>query len=259
VELVTPDIERALNYVYLLTNSGYSPSLVEIDEFVTTKLPTPSSTTTKLNHALIRGAFGDLLSPHWVAGGKVSEYMVRMGWLRVSRDEKAHLTSSGGALLSGLSQFGSDLNAGARVYTSTPERPIAVSQLVSLIQQHNSETYIDPYLDADHVDFLFTQTSISKILTSDRYLPAISVRLAELDLEASSEVRIVRGGALHDRAVLHEDGGIALIGTSFKKIESKFVGLVDLPAALAQGFRAAMEELWSRAEVVIPSHPDSSR
>jgi hypothetical protein len=260
VEIVTADIERALNYIALLTNAGYAPTCDEVDTFVTSQVPKPSTSTSKILHSLSSVAFRDLFGEQWVAGDKVTKYMTHLGWLRVTAGNKVHLTASGLALLEGLSRNDESDTNGVRVYTSTPERPIAVSQLVTLMQQHNSDTYIDPHLDADHIEYLFTHTPITKILTSDSHLKVIRVRLAELRVEQESkQVRVLRGESLHDRAVLHEDGGIALIGTSFKKIESKVVGLVDLPASLASSFRQTMEELWAQAEVVLPVHPDAKR
>lgn len=260
MEIVTADIERALTFISLLSNSGYTPTANEVDTFITTQMPKPSTSTSKILYSMNTAAFRDILGPHWVAGDRVSKYMLEMGWLKAKADGKVHLSVAGAALLDGLSRNDESQTNGVRVYTSTPERPIAVSQLVSLMQQHNSDTYIDPHLDADHIEYLFSHTPITKILTRDSHLKAIKVRLAELRIESGTkQIRVLRGEVLHDRAVLHEDGGIALIGTSFKKIESKVVGLVDLPESLARGFRQSMEELWAKAEVVKPVHPDAKR
>lgn len=260
MEIVTLDIERALTYVSLLTGSGYAPTVDEVDTFITTRMPQPSESTSKIMRSLTSVAFRDLFGQHWVAGDKVSNYMLEMGWLKAKSSGKVHLSSAGAALLDALSRGNESHANGVRLYTSTPERPIAVSQLVSLMQQHNSDTYIDPYLTADHIEYLFSNTPITKILTGASKLEEIQIRLAELRIDSGEkQVRVLIGRELHDRAALHEDGGIALIGTSFRKIESKVVGLVDLPENLARGFRSAMEELWARAKVVEPSHPDTQR
>lgn len=208
----------------------------------------------------MRIALGEMFDPQWIPGEKVALYAVKMRWLKLDEvTGKLEISNVGEALLDGLELTESSSTAGARVYTSTPERPVAVSQLVALMQESNSETYIDPFLDAEHVEFLLTKTTIVKILTSEKHRVAIQARLAEIEINHDYQVRVIGDKSLHDRAILHEGGGVAIVGTSFKRIESKYVVVVDLPASVSRPFREMMDALWERSELILPAHPDATR
>jgi hypothetical protein len=98
VDLITSDIERALLYTFALNESDITPTVEEVNKFVTTKRP-KASTTTSLLTQRFSVSMGALLSSSWVAGQPEAEYMVSMGWVSETPSGGLRVTSSGQALI----------------------------------------------------------------------------------------------------------------------------------------------------------------
>jgi hypothetical protein len=243
---MSPDIERALRYTLALNESDVTPRADELDRFVTTKPPKASSTTSPIAQRIASIAMGDFLSSTWVPGDAVSSYLLKMGWLIQTDSGGLRITASGQAILRHQLSESKDEHGGASVFTSTPDKPMILSHLLTLMANRTSSIYIDPYLDADNIELLLTQTPVRKVLTKEnRYIPAIKARLQELGKTSDFEIRVVTNGdELHDRSILHDAGGATLVGTSLTGLQGKYSVAVDLPTSLVGDFYSKMTRLW---------------
>lgn len=249
MDLITADIERALLYTFALNESDITPTAEEVNKFVTTKLP-KAATTTSLLTQRFSASMGALLSSSWVAGEPVSKYMVSMGWVSETPSGGLRITSSGQALITFQQREPGQQTGGVSVFTSTPDKPMILSHLLTLMADKVGGYYIDPWLNADNIELLYSETSIKRVLTRDnKYTSAIRARLRELNAEPTFEVRLVpESGELHDRSILHESGGVTLVGTSLNRLEGKYSVAVALPNSAAHEYYAQMVSLWNKSE-----------
>lgn len=258
MDLLTNDLQRALLYVLILNDNGAFPTKANLNEFVQTGMPQASTSGTKFSMLLSRMALGDMMSPHWQPGDPVADYMISMGWLTEGQaNGKLLLTVMGRALCVGLQGQTPGENDDATIYSATPEEPVAMSKLMGLLNRSNSQMYIDPYLEADHVQMLATKTPVRNVVTGTTYANDIATRLAEVSFPENFQVRVFKGDGLHDRGAVHADGGVAIVGTSLNHIRGKYVAMVDLPARISGDYRAILEEIWANSEPLEPYYPES--
>jgi hypothetical protein len=256
MNLVTDDVHRALLYVLVLNENGAYPTKQNLNDFVQTKLPKSSSSATILSASLSR-MVGEIMSPKWQKGDEVADYMIAMGWLLEGKNNGLLLlTNLGRAMSVGLEKEESTDEAGATIYSSTPDNPIALSQLASLLNRSDSQMYIDPHLGADQVQWLANNTPVRRMVTRERFGPEISARLAEVNLPDDLEVRVLTGKTLHDRGAVHANNGVAIIGSSINGMQGKYVAMVDLPANVSGSYLNVLEDIWSRATPLTPTNPN---
>ncbi len=258
MDLVTNDLQRALLYVLVLNDNGAFPTRENLNNFVQTGMPTASTSGTKFSLLLSRMALGDMMSPHWQPGDAVADYMISMGWIIEGKDNgKLLLTMLGRALCMGLQSQTPSGNDDATIYSATPEEPVAMSKLMGLLNRSNSQMYIDPFLEPDHVEMLATKTPVRKIVTGPKHEHDIALRLAEVPFPEDFQVRVFKGEGLHDRGAVHADGGVAIVGTSLNHIHGKYVAMVDLPARISSDYLAILEGIWDSSEPLEPFYPQS--
>lgn len=257
MDLLTSDLQRALLYVLLLNDNDAYPTKDNVNDFVQTSMPKPSTTGTKLSALLGRIAMGDMMSPQWEPGGPVSDYMLSMGWILEGKNNgKVHITMLGRALCSGFqSQNPMDFDD-ATIYSTTPDEPVALSKLIGLLKRSESQLYIDPYLEPDHVEML-SKTPVRRVVTGKKFAEEIAVRLAEIPFPEDFQVRIFEGEGLHDRGAVHANGGVAIVGTSMNSMHGKYVAMVDLPPRISGTYSNILEGIWEDSKLLEPKYPES--
>lgn len=249
MDLISLDIERALLYTFALNESDITPTKKEVDKFVTTKLP-KASTTTSLLTQRFSASLGALVSTSWVAGEPVGDYMLAMGWVSETPSGGLRLTSSGKALITFQQREPGAQSGGVSVFTSTPDKPLILSHLLTLMADKVGGYYIDPWLNADNIELLYSETSVQRVLTREnKYTTAIRARLRELNADPKFEVRLVpKSSELHDRSILHESGAVTLVGSSLNRLEGKYSVAVALPNSAAHDYYAQMVALWNKSK-----------
>ena len=250
MEIVGSDVKRALSLLKILSNVGYLPTIDEIDAFVTTKTPRQSKTSSRFEDYLnlnFSRMFGNV---NWIPGDPVAGYLHQTGLIAIDpKSKKCRLTLFGAALASGVAMGELPTASGVALFTSTPEKPIMLSTLHTLMAEHKSEMYIDAYLEAGNIEMLWEDTQIRKVLTADTgKLAAIRARLSELLIGDEMEIRVVPGKSqLHDRAIIHGDGGVAIVGSSLNSLEGKYTAVFNLPREISTEFVAKMNALWEKS------------
>lgn len=254
MEIITPDIERGLQYIALMNEADIAPTPEDLDKFVTTKLPTGSTSSNVLARQFRVLAFGEFLKSAWEPGEPVAKYMIAMGWVKLEASGGLRITVVGQALTQYSKKQGVANDGVLKVFTSTPDQPLILSHLLAVMANRNSSTYIDPYLDLDSVKMLVAHTPIRKILTTKTdETPAIRKLIKELESTHEIEIRLVKSRKqLHDRAILHEAGGLTIVGTSLNGVRGKYSVAVDLPASVAADFYAKMTLLWDKSTTLEP-------
>ena len=254
MEIITPDIERALQYVALLNEADLAPTPDDLDRFVTTKLPSGSTSSNVLGRQFRVTAFSELLKSTWEPGEPVAKYIIEMGWASQEASGGLRITAAGQALSQYSKQQDLSNEGVLKVFTSTPDQPLILSHLLAVMANRNSSTYIDPFLDLENVKMLIGSTPIRKVLTTrSNDTPAIQKLLKEVDGTHQVEIRLVKNRKqLHDRAILHEAGGVTIVGTSLNGVKGKYSVAVDLPASVVADFYAKMTLLWDQSTTLEP-------
>lgn len=256
--IITDDVHRALTYILLLNDNGAYPTPKNVDDFIQTKLPDASRSGSKWNSLISQQVLGGLLDPQWKAGEPVAKYLENMGWVLLGKQNgKLAITTLGRALCMSLESEKSLMGNAATVYTSTPEKPIALSQLTSMLNQSQGELYVDPFMEADHVEWIANNTPVRRIVTGSRFASEIKLRMKEVRLPPELEVRIFSGKQLHDRGAVHANGGVAIVGTSVNGMRDKYVAMVDLPPEVSGAYRNLLEEIWAKSKKIDAYYPSS--
>lgn len=248
MDLVTDDLYRAMAFLQACTADGAFPTAAELDLYITTKQPRPGESTSTLYQAAIRNMQA-LMGSTWIPGEGVSDYLLKVHWAEPLPNEDAiRLTRLGASFLKGLRDSQEALPNEVSVKTASPENPISLSQILNLIQTKQSETIVDPYLGFDEFQLLL-RTGVKKILTTKIHLnTGIQAMIAELDAAERVEVRVTDQEQLHDRVIIHRNGGVALVGTSLNAKRNPFTSLVDLPANLGAPIKKGIDKLWAKSE-----------
>lgn len=254
MEIITPDIERALQYTALMNEADLAPTPEDLDKFVMTKLPNGSTSSNVFARQFRVTGLSEFLKTAWEPGEPVAKYMIAMGWVKREASGGLRITVAGQAL-SQYSKRQDVANEGVlKVFTSTPDQPLILSHLLAVMANRNSSTYIDPFLDLENVKMLIDSTPIRKVLTTkSKDTVAIQKLLKELDGSHQVEIRLVKNRKqLHDRAILHEAGGVTIVGTSLNGVKGKYSVAVDLPASVVADFYAKMTLLWDKSATLEP-------
>lgn len=254
MKIITPDIERALQYTALMNEADLAPTPEDLDKFVMTRLPTGSTSSNVFAREFRVNGLSEFLKTAWEPGEPVAKYMIEMGWVKLGEGGGLRITVAGQALAQ-YSKRQDMANEGVlKVFTATPDQPLILSHLLAVMANRNSSTYIDPFLDLENVKMLIDSTPIRKVLTTkNNDTLAIQKLLKELDGTHQIEIRLVKNRKqLHDRAILHEAGGVTIVGTSLNGVKGKFSVAVDLPASAVSDFYAKMSRLWDES---VPLEP----
>ena len=248
MDLITDDLNRALGFLHACSIEGQWPTPSQLDLYITTKQPRPGHSTSNMYQVALRNMQA-LMGTTWIPGEKVSSYLLEVCWAElVPSEETIRLTKLGRSLLKGLKATDEMYANEVTVRTASPENPISLGQILNLIQTKQSETIVDPYLGFDEFELLL-QTGIKRILTTKINLnTGIQAMIAELDASEKVEVRVADKEKLHDRVIIHRNGGVALVGTSMNSTRNTYTSLVDLPASIGLPIAKGIDKLWAQSE-----------
>lgn len=115
---------------------------------------------------------------------------------------------------------------------------------------------VDPYFSDDLFEWLYSSTSLSRVLLCRRpeNLTVLSLFLGGVERAGARalEVRYLEPRELHDRYLVGRDGAVSMIGASLNGLHRNFTAIVRLPDPAGEAIRARVEEDWSRAARVEP-------
>lgn len=248
MDLITDDLHRALAFLHACTSAGGFPTADELDLYITSKQPRNGESASTLYQAAIRNMQA-LVGTTWIPGEPVSGYLLSVGWAeQMQKGNFIHLTKLGTALFRGIADSDAELSHEVTVQTASPDNPISLAQIVNLIQTKQSELFVDPYLGFEEIDKL-RSAGIRKILTTRRHLTAgIQDLVATLGEAEKVEIKVANQQLLHDRAIIHRNGGVALVGTSFNGRRKPYTSLVDLPPSIGAPIKNNIDMLWAQSE-----------
>lgn len=193
-------------------------------------------------------AFGVNYAPQADLAG----YFAQVGWISNASPRK--LTPVGRAVVKAVAAH-AEVTVEAAVVLS-PDDPLNLGLLTREIAAAKDGLLVDPYFSDDLFDWLYSSTSLSRVLLCRKpeNLTVLGLFLGGLEQagERTLEVRHLPLRALHDRYVVGSDGAVSMIGASLNGLHRNFTALVRLPDPAAEAVRSRMEQEWARATKVVP-------
>lgn len=252
--VVAPNVERALRYVAALEAGGEHLTAQALNKYATTPAPRDAVWTSPMDVGMTA-----LTALNRVArlGDPVTDYLADVGWVDVV-GELLYLTPRGKALLRGLSDpTQADTRASSPlVVVLEPKGVWTDYHLTRTLSEAGEGLVADPYLGPEQVAVIAQETRIRRLLTSTQKncvqgLPETLSGLAESGTEIP-EVRMCPDKSFHDRAMLHDDGHVTVLGSSLNSVGAKLSLLIELPSSAAKGYREHIEKLWGASTPVTP-------
>lgn len=254
MEVIPDHVARALKFLLVLSDRGVRLSAEELDVYATSRAPSGPVRVSSLQVAA-----SNFMGPHIDRPPeRVAEYLTEIG-LVDTRNRQLQVTPAGRAVLSHLEGVEEEeRDRPMKVITLEPDSEWVNYESFMPLREAGEGFLMDPWVDGDVLVSLAKNTQLRRVLTASRP-PAktgIPLVLADITRQGSGmriEVREVDQDALHDRALVHDDGRITVLGTSINGLGRKFSVAVELPSAIAADYKAKLEQLWQSATVVEPS------
>jgi hypothetical protein len=238
---LTKEGRRGLAYVRAVSERGYSLSKSEFDAYV----EKPERVLPKLYPAiskLVDDAVSQIVGMRVSEGENVRQWLVRVRWLEEKADS-VRLTSLGKAVLE-AAEGEERQGEPATEVVLLPTDELAYSRVLGAIAGMGASALIDPYLDVDALRDVVNFTGVTRILvgTDPARCAGVGVALRALGCESKVEAR--SSGEFHDRFVIGDDSGVAMLGTSLNGVGKRVTVMVRLSEAVAI---AAVKEAFRKA------------
>jgi len=135
--------------------------------------------------------------------------------------------------------------------------PLAYGTLLGHIAECGDVMIVDPYLRAEQLLSLLSQTSASRFLIGGSVgkgeVVAMVTLLSAAGWPTHPELRRARGGKVHDRLIVSETG-VQTLGTSMNAVgRNNTTVLMAVPMSSADHLRSTIENVWAEAEVLAKS------
>jgi hypothetical protein len=267
-QLLAPHAHRSLIYIERLNSVGVQPARADVDRFSTSEGPRGAQYAPNALAALATSlaVAQSLVAPtRKIADAEpVSGWLVRMGWVDVTADDRLVLTSLGAALVSALRQNPSDWapeREGSGAIVLQPDNAFVYVELTRSISQAGAALLVDPYFKIDMLEWLLNATGVTRLLMSSssgaqaREVEHMGLALSALQANPNLSrvaIRATMSATLHDRCIAKEDGAVLLLGTSITGIGRHLSTIVPLPSSAALALRREVEKLWKTATPVVP-------
>jgi len=261
MDLIPEAALRALRFVELINQNGASPSATQVDKFAANGGPMGALFSSRMFDVFAK-LVAATASQMTREAETISKFIVRMEWAKESANGMS-LTRVGSALLAGLLKE-SEATAESEAVPSTlvlePDSPLSQIELAQATSQAGSGLFVDPHFQPLALPWLIASSSISRLLikTPKVGIGAHSTALGYTKGSERLEVRAT-GSTLHDRAIVGDDRGVTLIGSSANGIGRHLTTLVRLSPADGASYRERLEELYQGAEVVEPLRLDGEQ
>lgn len=185
----------------------------------------------------------------------VADYLLRLQWASHSGGRMT-LSALGRAVIR-ANGAGTVSHSEPIFVTLEPNSAVSYVTFARAVNDAGAGMVVDPYFKADQLDWFATSTSISRILMSSRNRQQAEVELVAVALGSGAlaghvEIRATASVAFHDRAIVHEDRSLTVIGTSINGLKKHLSYLTTLTAEDAASFRDRLESLWKTANDVAP-------
>lgn len=248
--IATSHVERALRYVAALAGSGESLTVDEVDTYATREPPKGAAKTNALSAVFAGFSAGTRTS---TPAEPVVAYCQAVKWLDVS-GRQVLMTPRGYAVLRALTQQEDENTQGGQpvVVVLTPNDPWNGYKMAKPMRDAGEGMIVDPYFPPDLLPWLAEETHISRVLLKKDKAAGIAEALAAIGTAGRElEVRTAASG-IHDRAIVHFDQQITVLGVSTNTSGKSLSVMIDLPAAAAAEYLRELENLWESAKPVTP-------
>ncbi len=246
MEIADEPSHRVLAYLVGINRAGYRPTVEELGAYAEKpdRIRWGPTWAAKIAQTLAQ----QLAAKGPLEVESVIDYFERLGWANVSQGRIA-CTALGEAVLRTLDQAQPDEAVIEAVLT--PEDPLAYSRLIARIAMAGNAMIVDPYFRLDHLLPIATNTSVTKILTSDKIDAGDRAGLADgvprLALSRSLEVRLAPGEEMHDRFIIPRSGPVQMLGLSLSGVGRRATIVTELHDT-AEEVRSRYEGIWTNAK-----------
>lgn len=261
-EILPAHVHRALLYIETLNSAGYSPSLLEVEQYAMSSGPRDAV----YQSAFDRMGIGAMMQ---IAMGQdarkvrdaepVVDYLLRMGWVAAVK-ARLRLTNLGSSLLAGLRADGKTRPVGrvddVSVTVLDPDDPFVYEAATRRIAEAGDGILVDPYFKAGSLSWLLNATNITRLLVGHSKPVQKGelelIRLALHGIETAGEprkieIRATTSKALHDRCIVPDAGVTLLLGTSVTGIGHHLSSILPMPEKASTPYRAHIRKIWAAA------------
>lgn len=249
-KIVPEHVERALRYVAALAEAGLRLTPDEIDQFAVTRPPVGRS----MGNAVASMARLALPSVVLREPERVVGYCLKMGWL-ARAGAGVVLTPRAQALLSSLDERDRKqvLPGQPILIVLEPGDPWNGYKIAEPIHEAGAGMVVDPFFPADMLAWLAQETDIHRLLVRRDSATGYSEALnAAQRMGREIEVRTLPKTRLHDRAIVHADGKVTLLGSSLNSRGGHVSAMVHCSPLASAQYAQSLEGLWKSGKVLEP-------
>lgn len=242
MEILNPHVQRAMEYLELMTAHSQTVSVQDLDKFAVLPLPRPEVRGTQLSQIV-----GNLHADVQIRPAQpVTQYLLEMGWIAKEHDS-TRLTTKGRLVLTALREA-AFVNNSLSVTLLDPESPFVYADVETQFLDERNDLLVDRYVDIERLKWSFEKTTVRRILTTKKsaesYQQAVTASARKLEIE----VRVISHEMLHDRALTRLGGSVLVMGQSLDGFGRQLSLMIELPPSVASPYFERLAELWERAE-----------
>lgn len=255
MRVASETVHRLLAYLAALGSHGAAPTVGELDAYAEDDEPTMAPSW----YVDQRDAAYEPEEWTW----QWAHYLRRRGWAEVgddggsgSRSAPVRITELGRNLLRHLDDEGAATDA--RSVELLASGPAAYGRVIGRIAEHDRPLLVDAYFDDSSLSDIVLQTTVSRLLLSDKggnrgraRVAAVIGAAGKFSLEGRP-LEIRSSGELHDRFVVPASGAVDAIGTSLNSADRHLTTYVKIGGSEGARIREHVEHLWGSATRLFP-------
>ena len=247
-DTIPAHLVRVLEYVDLVDAAGGHLTSSDLEAFAQASVPEPEG----MAYAQPLGLQAIFQVARASTLATVS-YLQQVNWITDVRGGVT-LTELGRAVLNAGRARAAPLDTSQGLVLS-PDDPLRLSALTGLVGSLGEATLVEPYLQDQVLEWVFSCTQISKIIICRNQDKIVETALALGKLNSdkrSVEVRYFPPRELHDRYVVPKNDTPYMLGASLNGLDKHFTTMVPMPNHLASAIRTQVDAWWRDGKPIEP-------
>lgn len=253
MDVVSERAHRTLAYISLVNAGGQRPSRTSVEEFYGSATPRRTNVMTSLSMALTEYALGTTTeSP--------VEYLARMEWVGIDRQDGVYLTPVGQALIRALDLAERDAEPVLETVLDVDD-PFAYARAILHLRTGSPALLVDPHLRLPQLIDLNAASNIERVLVGSK-LSANDLADLARGARVISDARtfeLRKATNVHDRYLIPDNGSVRMLGGSLNTVGHAPIAICNLSDDLSAHVRQIYEQMWATAEpVTLPEREETT-